>query len=334
MSEIRYDRWHDTYVLIAPERLHRPDISVINNEKMSNGSCPFCEGNESMTPKEIYAIRSSETFANQSGWQTRVVPNLYKAVAIEAPHRYHDELFGYWDGFGAHEVIIDTPLHHHSMASWSHTEMVAWFKTLRQRVGDLRRDHRISYISLFKNEGFDAGATMLHPHTQLIGLPLIPKMQKELYRRCGEYYELHQKALMDFILQEEEKEESRMVESLGEFSAFCPYASGYPFEVMISSQQWVGEIDTLQDEHILNLSSLLGSLLRKMRLALGDFAFNLSISTPPLGMEVMQFEAHRLVLRILPRLYRFGGFETGNEMMINPVEPEMAAKILRGEKHD
>lgn len=333
MSEIRYDPLHDTHVVIAQERLHRPDFSTKKEESVSSKGCPFCEGNEAMTPKEIFAIRPPDTFANQKGWQTRVVPNLYKALAIEAPHQLHQGSFEYWDGFGAHEVIIDTPSHHISMASWSHEEMVAWFKTLRQRVEDLRRDHRITFISLFKNEGFDAGATMAHCHTQLIALPFIPKKYKEMNRRSREYFETHHRALMESILQDEESHRIRMIESYGEFSAFCPYASAFPFEVMISSKKCVGQIDTLSDESIIFLSTLLASIIQKMRLQLGEFAFNLTVSTPPLGEDIGYCESQRLVIRILPRIYRFGGFEVSSEIMINPVEPELAAKLLRGEKY-
>lgn len=333
VSEIRYDPLHDTHVLIASERLHRPDFSQKKEESVSSRKCPFCEGNEAMTPKEIFAIRPPEMFANQIGWQTRVVPNLYKALAIEAPHQLHKGSFEYWDGFGAHEVIIDTPSHHISMATWNHEDMVAWFKTLRQRVDDLRRDHRITFISLFKNEGFDAGATIAHCHTQLIALPCIPKKQREMNKVMREYYSVHHRALMESILMDEEFHRIRMIESFGDFSAFCPYASAFPFEVMISSKTYVGQIDTLSDESIFHLSTLLASIMKKMYIQLGKFAFNLLISTPPLGEDIGDSDAHRLVIRILPRIYRFGGFEVSSEIMINPVEPELAAKLLRGEKH-
>lgn len=333
MSEIRYDRLHDTHVLIAPERLHRPDFSLSKEETVSLETCPFCEGNEAMTPKEIFAIRSLETSANQKGWQTRVVPNLYKAVAIEAPYRHHGGDYEYWDGFGAHEVIVDTPKHHLSIASWSHNEMVAWFKTLRQRVEDLRRDHRITFMSLFKNEGFDAGATMSHCHTQLIGLPLIPKKQREMNRLSREYFQHHHHALMESIIRDEEEQKIRMIKSYGDFSAFCPYASGYPFEVMISSKKWVGQIDTLSDEHIHELSVVLSSVMNRLHTQLQRFSFNLWVSTPPLGLDAHEPEAYRLIIRILPRIYRVGGFEVTSDMLINPVEPELAAKLLRGDTH-
>ena len=333
MSEIRYDALHDTHVLIAPERLHRPDMASRADRSDDRGVCPFCEGNESMTPKEIFAIRYDDSSPNQPRWKTRVVPNLYKAVAIEAPHLYHYGHFGHWDGFGAHEVIIDTPTHKTSMHEWSDEEGENWLKTLRQRVGDLRRDHRISYISLFKNEGVDAGSTMSHSHTQLIALPLIPKEQHTLNRYTVDYFKTHHHSLIESIIRYEEESNIRMVETHGRFSAYCPYASSYPFEVIISSKSYVGEIDTLNDDDLGDIASLLTSVMKRLKRELREFNFNLVVSTPPLGEDISYCEAYRLMIRIIPRLYRLGGFEMATQMMINPISPELAAQRLRGEEN-
>jgi len=334
MSEIRYDRLNDTHVIIAPERLHRPDFMRMDTPLLEEKSiCPFCEGNESMTPKEIFAMRKFNTFANQQGWHTRVVPNLYKAVAIEATHIHHEGSFEHWEGFGAHEVIIDTPRHSISMGDWSHEERVMWLKTLRARVGDLRRDNRIVFISLFKNEGFDAGSTMEHSHTQLIGLPIIPKEQRSVCRQKRKYLQHNDHPLMESMVRDEEEAGVRMVERRGVFSAFCPYASSYPFEVMITSKECVGQIDTLKDNDIDDLALLLGRVIEKLQRELGKFPFNLSVSTPSLGDNALGCEAHHFMIRILPRLYRYGGFEATTQMMINPVAPEVAAQRLRGETH-
>lgn len=333
MSEIRYDRLNDTYVLITPERLHRPDFSPPKTSSASGTICPFCEGNESLTPKEIYAIRSAQTLPNSQGWQVRVVPNLYKALAIEAPHHNHEGRFSHWEGFGAHEVIIDTPKHLNSMMQWDQSQRINWLKTLRQRTEDLRRDSRLIYFSLFKNEGFDAGATIEHCHTQLIALPIVPNKQRELNRRIGSYFETHHQTLIASIIESEVSDNVRIIAKKGEFIALSPYASAYPFEVMISSSTSSAQIDTITDESIVDLSALIGTVLEKMESALGKFAFNLSISSPPLGEESSMAHAHRLMIRITPRLYRLGGFEVDTGMMINPVEPELAAKILRGEDH-
>ena len=307
MSEIRYDRMNDTHVIIAPERLHRPDCGINNKNEIADETCPFCEGNESMTPPEIFAVRKSDTFANEVGWQTRVVPNLYKAVQIETANQHHYSRFEYLEGFGAHEIIIDTPNHHTSMTQWNHTEMQEWLKTLRARVADLRQDYRIAYISLFKNEGIGAGATQPHSHTQLIGLPIVPKFNRDMYQRSYTHYKNSSKAMLESIIEDEEENTKRIVAKNADFTAFCPYASAYSFEVMISSKKDLGQIDTLSDTTINELSNLLILVLKKMKRQLGKFDFNLSFITPP--MQDVVYEACRFGIRIMPRIYRQGGFE-------------------------
>lgn len=341
MSEIRYDRLYDQYIIIAPERLHRPNYYANGvHQREADPSCPFCEGNEALTTPEIFAIRDVKTLPNASGWQTRVVPNLYKALQIEAAYEHHYGAFEHWKGFGAHEVIIDTPRHTHSMADWQESEVTAWLKTLRARVADLRRDSRIAYIALFKNEGVEAGATQTHPHTQLIGLPMIPKRQREYYHRAYEHYRTHHQALMVSEIEHEEGSGERIVASEGVFTAYCPYASAYPFEVMVASKEAVGQIDRLSDASIASLGTLVLEVLRRLKVQLGYFDFNLEVITPALqeGM-VEQGLLHdvdgalRCAIRIMPRIYKHAGFEVSTEMAINPVAPEFAAKLLREESH-
>ncbi|MBU1667326.1 UTP--glucose-1-phosphate uridylyltransferase [bacterium] len=337
MSDIRYDPIHDTHVIIAPERLHRPDCFMRESEvEETNEHCPFCEGNEALTPHEIFAIRDNDSVANEKGWQTRVVPNLYKALQIETPHQHHYGAFEYWKGFGAHEVIIDTPKHHTSMTQWSEKEVIFWLKTLSSRVADLRRDHRIAHISLFKNEGIEAGATQTHAHTQLIGLPIIPKMHRAYYQRSYEHYHHHGQALLAEKIANEEANGERIVAIEGDFTAYCPYASAYPFEVMISSKKALGQIDALSDKSMEVLAPLLLRTLKKLKDQLGYFDFNLSIATPPLQEGTVEQEllytvnkACRFAIRIMPRLYKHAGFEVSTGIIINPVSPEFAAKLLR-----
>ena len=337
MSEIRYDRLHDRHVIIAPERLRRPDCHTeVSQKPTTTHPCPFCEGHESMTPPEIFALREEGSLPNTPHWRTRVVPNLYKAVQIEAPCEHHFGLFEHWDGFGAHEVIIDTPKHRTSMTEWSESEAADWLRTLRERVADLRRDGRIAYINLFKNEGAQAGATQTHSHTQLIGLPVIPKEERTAYMRSFEHLKAHGCSLMETVIEHESKQGERIVAVSNGFTAYCPYASAYPFEVVLTNAQLREQIDTLGDTTIEALVPLLLKTLKTMRRQLGCFDFNLIVSTPPLQAQDMPYEllesvaeSCRFYLRIIPRLYRQGGFEAATGIMINPVTPEAAAKLLR-----
>ena len=336
MSEIRYDRLHDCHVIIAPERLHRPECYAPKKRPLHHQQkCPFCEGNEPLTPPEIFAIRAPGSFANEAGWKTRVVPNLYKAVQIETPDRHHFGMFEYHDGFGAHEVIIDTPEHRTSMAQWNEEEIVNWLKTLGERVADLRKDVRIAYISLFKNEGPEAGSTQPHVHTQLIGLPIVPKPQRDYFVRGARHFQAHGKALLETMIEHEESVGERIVGRAGDFTAFCPYASAFPFEVIIAAKTLKAQIDTLGEAHFAALAPLLLKTLANLERQLGCFAFNLEIATPPLRDDSEHDllnraqDICRFMIRITPRIYRLGGFEVSSQMIINPVPPEQAAKLLR-----
>ena len=222
------------------------------------------------------------------------------------------------------------------MTQWSESAVVAWLKTLRSRVTDLRRDHRIAYISLFKNEGKQAGSTQSHSHTQLIGLPIIPKGERDQYQRSYEHYQHTGNALLESIIIHEEEDTQRIVAIHDDFTAYCPYASAYPFEVMISSKKAMGQIDTLSDSTIEVLAPVLRATLKKLQGQLGCFDFNLSIATPPLQEGTVEHdllasvdEACRFAIRIMPRIYQHGGFEVGTGVIINPVTPELAANLLR-----
>ncbi len=337
MSEIRYNHLDKSHVIIAPERLHRPDKMSWKQREHDTAECPFCEGNEELTPPEIYAVRDEQSEANKPGWKSRVVPNLYKAVQVESAFDYKIEgMNEAWEGFGAHEVIIDIPEHMTSMSQWSREHYLNWFKALAQRVADLRNDHRLVFISLFKNRGAFAGATQSHPHTQLIGLPMVPRDDSIKYEHCYHHYQHTGRALLDDMVAQEEKDQERIIAQQGAFTAFCPYASQYPFEVMIAAGKGVGEFDTMDAAYHRHLADLLRLVFLKMHAKLGFFDFNLSFAIAPLQPRYEDDSAFehidsmcRFHLRIIPRIYRHGGFEISTGMMINSVEPERAAKLLR-----
>jgi UDPglucose--hexose-1-phosphate uridylyltransferase len=342
MSEIRYNRLKDSYVIIAPERLHRPSSEFYEVERRAEQRvCPFCEGNEKFTPPEIFAMRPSDSFANKIGWKTRVVPNLYKAVQIEAPHEHHYGMFEHWDGFGAHEILIDTPEHHTSMTQWSEENVIDWFTTLALRVKDLRKDKRIASLSLFKNEGIEAGGTQPHSHTQIIGLPIVAKAKKEEYKRLYEHYKHNQNSLIQLLVEQEKVDEKRIVALSENFTAFCPYASSHPFEIMISSTKALGDISTLSNDSIKELAPLILLVLKKLEKQLKHLNFNLILSTPPLQENTFSEdllhsmpEANRFYIQIIPRIFKYGGFEQETDILINPVSPELAAKLLRESLND
>ena len=338
MSEIRRDRLHSQYVLIAPERMRRPDTLTTTLPKFSRKVCPFCEGNEDMTPQEIYAVRDNE--ANRRDWKVRVVPNLYKAVQIELEDKSRRiGMFDTLPGVGAHEIVIDSPCHDCRIADLDTVQIRDWLSTIAGRIADLRQDNRLIHASIFKNHGDASGATQQHPHTQIIALPIMPTNELNLLARHMQYYRRTGRSKVEDILENERLAKDRIVFEKEDFTAFCPYASAFPFEVIIAPRKALANLDELNRDDLLQLADLMKEVFERLDSQLGNFDFNLAFRLAPLNsnFENAPFFPHlkhffRFTIRIMPRIYRLGGFELSTGMLINPVEPEEAAKLLREAK--
>lgn len=337
MSEIRYDRLHNKYVIIAPERLHRPNILKRESIESEKKNCPFCEGHENFTPPEIFALRDNTP--NTPGWKTRVVPNLYKAVQIEEEDISHrDGFFEYVKGFGAHEIIIETPCHECSFSTLSQKEIYDWLQTIYVRINDLRGDQRIVSVNVFKNSGKNAGATQQHPHTQIIALPIMSQNALEFLQRNQEYYTVHGRGIMQDILQNEKEAKVRIIGETGLFTAYCPYASAFSFEVIVAPDKVIENISHCSEDELKDLAQLVQKVFVMLDIQLDAFDYNITFHIAPVNTN---FENEKYMddlaknftfyLRIMPRLYTLAGFEISADMAINGVAPEVCAKLLRGE---
>ena len=337
MSEIRLDRIHNQYVLIAPERLHRPNTRHHKQKKSIPASCPFCEGNEALTPPEVYALRDNAP--NSDMWKTRVVPNLYKAVQVELEDVSRlDGLFESIPGVGAHEILIDSPCHDCDLYDLEADAIENWLRSMIIRIDDLQQDSRLIHMSIFKNSGFNAGATQDHPHTQILALPIMPKNDMDFLQRNMEYYRRHGRGKIEDIVQNELSVKKRVIDRIGEFAAFCPYASAFPFEVMIAPLKNISSLNKCSRKEISDLARIIKRVFAMLHQQLGKFDYNLYFHVAPLNsnFENENYMAslhknYRFTLRIAPRIYRLGGFEVSTGMAINSVLPEDSAALLRGD---
>jgi len=332
VSEIRFDKVENRYVIIAPERLTRPslypaDINEIKNDKL----CPFCRGNEDMTPPSIYSLKDSNS------WKIRVIPNLYKALKIEADFGFkEDGIYEKSDGFGAHEIIIDNYKHIVKFEDLSSEDMRDWFEVIKFRVEDLKRDVRLHYFSIFKNQGKNSGATLPHIHTQLIAMPFIPKEELYNLKEYFRFYKTYGRSVFCDIVDFELKEDKRVFIDSKNFIAFCPYASHFAFEVMILPKFDCLSVLELQRGKMDELSEVLKESLNRLKRELGEFDYNLYLQNPPMQKSFESEEffddlegLFRFYIKIVPRLYKMGGFELQTGQNINPILPETVAKLLR-----
>ncbi len=328
MPELRQDPVTKRWVIIAAERSKRPqDFNVVHQER-NPGICPFCEGNEGKTPPEITAYREAGSRPNEPGWWVRVVPNKFPALSYEGDlTTIQDQLFVRMSGIGAHEVIIESPDHQMSLEKHSLHQLQEIFRVWCERLKNLLNDSRIKYVQIFKNAGAVAGASLEHPHSQLIATPIVPPVVEEELKAAQEYFEQKGKCLFCEINSLELSGKSRVVAENEEFCAYCPYASRFPFETWIIPKRHQASFTHL-DEHLLNkLSLILKETMQKIVTSLNRPPYNLVLHNAPQGhLESPYYHWH---IEILPRLTTVAGFEWGTGIYINPTAPEVAAAFLR-----
>jgi UDPglucose--hexose-1-phosphate uridylyltransferase len=316
-------------VIIATERAARPsDFPKQPPEPDASATCPFCEGREDKTPPEIAAIRRPGSAADTPGWQVRVVPNKYPALRIEGSTDVTvNGVFEGMGGVGAHEVIIETPNHASHPGIMSPGELASALWMYRERYRDLDGDARFKYLLLFRNHGRAAGASLAHPHSQLIALPIVPKRANEELEGAQQYFAREGRCVYCDVLHQEQQEQTRVVWQNDEFIAFVPYAAWCPFELWILPKAHVAGFGEIQDNQFLPLAEALQQVLGRLHTCLADPPYNYIIHTAPYDSRVGHF--YHWHIEIIPRLSHVAGFEWGSGFYINTVPPEDAARYLR-----
>ena len=328
MPDLRKDPIVGRWVIIATDRVRRPsDFNRVRVAAKGDRFCPFCAGNESKTPPEVLAYRTSGG-PNQSGWHLRVVPNKFPALRVEGElNRQGEGLYDRMNGVGAHEVIIETPNHMATPGALTEKEYEDTFFAIRDRILDLKKDDRLRYIMVFKNHGENAGATLEHPHCQLIALPIVPKRVSEEMEGAKRHYDYRERCIYCDILQHETQAQQRIVLETEHFVVFCPYASRFPFEVWIMPRVHNSHFEKIDASATRNLAWVTKTLMKKMEHALEMPPFNLILNTAP--VQNGAYAHYHWHIEIIPKLTRVAGFEWGTGFYINPTPPEEAARFLR-----
>ena len=331
MPELRKDPVVGRWVIISTERSLRPTSFAPASPGRAMTFCPFCPGNEDKTPPEVYACRPGHEAPNTPGWKVRVVPNKFPALQIEGTlDRRGEGLYDKMNGVGAHEVVIESPVHDQDLADLPLEHIQQVLGAYRERVLDLHRDRRFRYVLIFKNHGAQAGATLEHTHTQLIATPIIPKILQEELEGSRRYYELKERCVFcDIVQQETGENNGRRVVTMSErFLTVEPFAPRFPFETWILPRRHDDSYDTLGDgDELRDLAGILKDTLQRLNRALDRPPYNFVIHTAPVTEgDLEYFHWH---LEITPTLTRVAGFEIGSGFYINPTPPEDSAQYLR-----
>ena len=328
MSELRKDPVSGRWVIISTERRKRPnDFRLETVHIAPDPSCPFCEGHEHMTPRELLAHRGHGTAPNGPGWSLRVVPNQFPVLRVEGTlERQGEGLFDKMSGIGAHEVIIESPRHEDTLATMSDAAIENVLSACQERVRDLRQDQRLRYIVIFKNHGTAAGASLDHSHSQIIALPIVPREVRDELEGASAYFRTKERCVYCDMLRQELTEGRRLIAETAHTVAIAPYAPRFPFETWLLPRRHQTRYEEAPRQDLASLARLLGDMLRRMNRMLHAPPYNLLVHSTPVAEPGEGYHWH---LEIIPKLTKVAGFEWATGFYVNPTSPEEAAQVLR-----
>jgi UDPglucose--hexose-1-phosphate uridylyltransferase len=329
MPELRLNQISREWVVIAKEKNKHPEDFIKNNGKRRHeeihATCPFCPGNESKTPGEIYRIR------DEKGWKIRVVPNKFSVLSKEgARTRSHAGLKKSVNGVGIHEVIIETPRHNLTTATMPAEQLKEVIQTYKNRFIEIYKDPRVEYVILFKNSGDASGTAIEHSISQIAGIPLTPLQVRYRIEGAMNFFDDTGECLACRTIGDEVGEGSRILFNTEYFVSFIPYAALSPFHIWIFPKRHCGSFADLRVEEEWDLALNLKLTTAKLYYGLENPDFNYVIRSgnpAHAGSEFLHW-----YLSITPRVAMVSGFELGSGVYINPLLPEAAAEFLRNVK--
>lgn len=357
--ELRRDPVTGRWVLIAPERARRPialsDAGPRHRTSGERTPCPFCPGQEHDTPDEVLAYREPGTEPNGPGWRLRVVSNKFPAVRPAEPLAASREasvgaaatpqaacsspslqgggwgvgppLFASAPAVGSAEVLIDCPEHVSNPTLLSDEQLRDVFRAYRERLAALAPDPQLAAVSIFKNVGAEAGASLGHTHSQIIATPVVPELIRAELAGAEGYFARTGRCVFCDLAERERADGSRVVARSEHFVVVTAFAPRFGYEMWVIPLRHESRYESITDAAALELARLLKRVLCALDEVLHSPAYNWFLHTTPLRTgEPPDYHWH---LEILPRTSRPAGLEWGHGCHISTTSPEQAAEQLR-----
>lgn len=333
MPELRQDPATKQWVIIATERVRRPEDYSRDSEKVEHPayseSCPFCPGNEAMTPPEEFAYRQAGTAPNTKGWWVRVVPNKFAALVPDGHlgRIRENGFFRRMSGVGKHEVVIESPLHNTTIGTMDLKQVEEILLICRDRFNELSQDPRFQYVTIFRNHGRLAGTSLIHPHSQIIATPIVPLHIRHRLEEAMRHYDDNGECVFCKMLDEETNIQKRMILETEGFVAFEAFASSVPFETWIMPKKHAATYGSISVNDAKEFGAVLSRVMKKIYVDLKDPDYNYMIHTAP--FKDADENWYHWFVQIVPRLTMIAGFELGSRVFINTTPPEVAAEFLK-----
>lgn len=326
MSELRLNLIAKEWVIIATEHAKKPEEFRQWKEKRYLpeylDSCPFCPGNEATTPNEIFRVEEAGT------WKIRVIPNRLAVVSDKVEGgRVNVGLRHSAIGVGRHEIIVESPIHNMSIPFLEIGDISGILKVYRDRFIEAYKDPKVEHVIIFKNQGEASGTTLQHPHSQLIGIPVVPQDIRARIEETMRYYNTTGDCLMCATINDELTDGKRIISATEHFVTFIPYAALSPFHTWIFPKRHMASFADIEDSEINDLAMALRTALSKLHYGLDNPDFNYVIRSE--GPQKNHSKHFHWYLSIVPRLSQASGFALGSGMYINPSLPEKVASFMR-----
>jgi len=327
-SELRLDVNSKSWVVIATGRARRPE-TFKNKKKTSvppKENCPFCSIEKEQKAILVYS-KGKKNQKDSKNWTTMVVPNKYPAFirGKNLNRKKENGLFERMNAIGSHEVVI-TRDHRKSIALLSESHVKELIDVYTDRFRDLMKEDLISYVAIFHNHGAEAGASLYHPHSQIIGIPLIDSDLEGALQRAEEYAKTKECVYCKMNAWEI-KQKKRIVYENKDFIAVCPFASKAAFQVIISPKKHLPFFGEITEREKAGLANIFKVVLNKLYKALGDPPYNFYLHSAPSDKKDHSY--YHWHWTILPKTSIWAGFELGFGIEISTIEPEKAAQYLR-----
>ncbi|MDO8436137.1 MAG: galactose-1-phosphate uridylyltransferase [bacterium] len=334
-SELRFDLISKDWVVIATGRAKRPEMFKAEKKKgkeLPIKKCPFCQIGTQETPTLIFFQEKKIPLGQgmPQKWTTIVVPNKFPAFL---PNSHLDEeiegnLYKKMNAVGFHEVVI-TRNHRKSLGQLKIKEIKEVIGAYQERYLDLMKKKFVNYVSIFHNHGVGAGASISHPHSQIITTPLIDSDLQKALLSSEKHFKKHKKCIYCEMNEWERKERKRVVFENEDFLAICPFASKGAFEIIISPKNHLPYFERINEKEKQQLAEAFRAALNGLYKRLRNPDYNFYLHTSP--CDEKDYSYYHWHWTILPKTATWAGFEIGTRMEISTITPEKAAEYLRGQ---
>jgi len=329
-GSLRRDPLHRLWVVFAPEKVNTI-ITKSSEEEAKFDIDPYVPGLEYATGKDILS-RINPAYADK-GWSSRVFPAKNPILKVENEKLSKGAgLYDTMSRIGAHEVVVETPKSNIFFDQLSIEEIADAFCIIKDRISDLKKDSRFRYIMVTKNRGLAAGGTINHNYSEIKAFPFVPPIVQYKLESCRYYYAMKERCLICDIIEQELFDRKRVIYENDHFLAICPYASRYPFEIMIIPRKHTNVFDGMSELMVKELAKIAKVVFYKLRIGLNSPAYNTVFHFRPVNSgadEAIDAKAYHWHMIIIPRLANIPSETLEAGVYVNPTFPEEAAEFLK-----